>query len=99
MNKAQRKRVVRQLISEYAGRHFMFMEKFLDGGFESYVYQNLLDITHKKSFGKLNIREEYKTLSAYQTEQKIMRTCEGIIEFVNTELPKYKFLNNVLIRE
>lgn len=99
MNKAQKKRVIRQLISEYAGRHFMFMEKFLDGGFESYVYQYMLDITHKKSFGKLQIRGEYKILSAYQTEQKIMKTCEEIIEFVNTELPKYKFLKGMLIRE
>ena len=99
MTKTAKKRIVRQLIKEYAGSHFFFMENYIEGGFESSVSDNFQKIVYRNSFGKEHKREVFKDLhSNYMIEQRIFEICEDIIEYVNKELQRYKIVAKMLIR-
>lgn len=81
--KALRKTDVRRCIDEYIGKHFIFLENYIDGGFEEYVRDNLKKITHKKVFGVETIRTEYKKInSPYLLERQVLDDCEKTLEYV-----------------
>lgn len=83
VNSALRKTDVRRCIDEYIGKHFRFLENYIDGGYESYVRDNLNKITHKKVFGVDTIREEYKNIhSPSLLEQQVLEDCEKTLEYV-----------------
>ena len=83
INSALRKTDVRRCIDEYIGKHFRFLENFIDGGYEMYVQDNLKKITHKKVFGAERIRKEYKNIySLFLLEQRVLKDCEKTLEYV-----------------
>ena len=74
---------VRQCIDEYIGKHFRFLENYLDGGYEDYVRDNLKKITHQKVYGIERVRSEYKKInSPYFIEQQVLEDCEKTIQYV-----------------
>jgi hypothetical protein len=74
---------VRRCIDEYIGKHFRFLENYIDGGYERYVRDNLNKITHKKVFGVETIRKEYKNIhSPFLLEQQVLEDCEKTLEYV-----------------
>ena len=82
-NPALNKTVARQCIDDYIGKHFRFLENYIDGGYEEYVRDNLKKITHKKVYGVERIREEYKKIkSPYLLEQQVLEDCEKTLEYV-----------------
>lgn len=83
VNSALRKTDVRRCIDEYIGKHFRFLENYIDGGYEGYVRDNLKKITHKKVFGVETIRKEYKNIhSPFLLEQQVLEDCEKTLEYV-----------------
>ena len=74
---------VRRCIDEYIGKHFRFLENYIDGGYEEYVRDNLKKITHINVFGVEKIRTEYKKIhSPYLLEQRVLEDCEKTLEYV-----------------
>jgi len=83
LNSALRKTDVRRCIDEYIGKHFRFLENYIDGGYEEYVRDNLKKITHINVFGVEKIRTEYKKIhSPYLLEQRVLEDCEKTLEYV-----------------
>ena len=76
------KKKILKLIDEYAGPNFRFLIDFLDGNFENYVEENLESITHKKVYGSMRIRSEYKKMNGYVLKQRILQICEDTLEYI-----------------
>lgn len=73
----------RKCIDEYIGKHFRFLENFLNGGYENYVSENLHKITHQNVFGVLRCRSEYKNIhSEYFLEQRVLDDCEKTLDYI-----------------
>lgn len=80
---ALRKADVRRCIDEYMGKHFRFLENYIDGGYEEYVRANLKKITHQKVFGVEKIRTEYKKIySPSLLEKQVLEDCEKTLEYI-----------------
>ena len=83
LNSALRKTDVRRCIDEYIGKHFRFLENYIDGGYEGYVRDNLKKITHIKVYGVEKIRTEYKKIyNPSLLEQQVLEDCEKTLEYV-----------------
>ena len=95
INKYKKDRT-RELIKEYLGSKFYFLENFLDGkGYEEYVKENLNKITRKKVYGVEKIDKEYRGISSpYILYQDVLNKCEECIEYVNNDLKNDEFLNS-----
>lgn len=75
--------IIRKRIDEYIGKHFRFLENYINGGYESYVSDNIHKITRYKVYGVEKIRNEYKKItSPYFLEQQVLEDCEKTLEYI-----------------
>lgn len=81
------KKEIRKLIKEYIGTEYYFLEKYLDGGYESYIEKNIDKITTKLVYGVRVKRNEFKNIfSTELIKQKIIDNCEQTIYYVKQNL-------------
>ena len=74
---------IRKLIKEYAGKHFYFLENYLESDYTEYVMTNIRKIVYYRAYGREFKRREYKKFSSNELLlQFILEECENTIRYV-----------------
>jgi hypothetical protein len=82
-NSTKHRAELKSRIKEYSGTEYYFLIDYLDGGYESYVDENLEKIVEKKSFGRIIRRPEYKNYrSHYELKCRVLEICENTLVYL-----------------